>query len=137
MPVRTGTPFLPWHDPREATRLLRYGLSREGVTHTYQSDGVSVTSVPAELTVRCADGSFVANEEGGAPVTHFIDDLVGMARHFDARRRRQGPSSSFIDSVCGPTVQDSIPRRSPGAAASRERKRVLAGPPRPPGRAFL
>ena len=103
-PDRTGTPYLPWHDPREATRLLRYGLRRQGFTHTYQSDGLSVLSVLTELTVKCEDGSLVWNKEGGAPVTHLIDDPVGAAQHIAARCRRQGPSRSPIDSVCGPTV---------------------------------
>lgn len=98
MPVRTGTPYLPWHGPYEATRLLRYGLRRQGLTHTYQSNGASGQSASTELTVWCNDGSFVWNEEGGAPVTHPIDDPVGAARRI-ARRRRQEPSRSPIDSV--------------------------------------
>ena len=106
LPVRTGTPYLPWHDPCEATRLLRYVLHHQGSTHTCQSDGngLSVLSVLTELTVRCEDGSFVWNEEGGAPVTHPIDDPVGAARRIAARYRRQEPSNSPIDSVRGSTV---------------------------------
>jgi hypothetical protein len=106
LPVRTGTPYLPWHDPREATRLLRYGLRRQGFTHTYQSNGIgmSVQSALTELTVRREDGSFVANKEGGAPVTHRIDDPVGAAQRIAARCRRTEPSSSPIDSACEPTV---------------------------------
>jgi hypothetical protein len=106
LPVRTGTPYLPWHDPREATRLLRYGLRRQGFTHTYQSNGtgMSVLSVLTELTVPCEDGSLVWNEEGGAPVTHRIDDPVGAAQRIAARYRQCEPSSSPIDSVREPTV---------------------------------
>ena len=106
LPVRTGTPYLPWHDPCEATRLLRYALHHQGSTHTCQSDGngLSVLSVLTELTVRCEDGSFVWNKEGGAPVTHRFDDPVGAARRITTRCRQQGPSRSPIDSVCEPTV---------------------------------
>lgn len=108
LPVRTGSPYLIWHDPREATRLLRYALPRQGFTHTYQSSGTSVPSVPTELTVRCEDGSFVWTEEGGAPVTHHFDDPVGAAHRIAARVRQLGrrlePSHTPIDSVCGPTV---------------------------------
>jgi hypothetical protein len=106
LPVRTGTPYLPWHAPREATRLLRYVLHRQGFTHTFQSGGkgMPVHSVSTELTVRCEDGSFVVwNEEGGAPVTHPIDDPVGAARRI-AARRRQRPPLLPTDSVREPTV---------------------------------
>ncbi|GAA3215633.1 hypothetical protein [Nonomuraea helvata] len=99
LPVRTGTPYLPWHDPGEAIRLLRYGLPRAGFTHTYQSDGASEQSVLTELTAWCDDGSFVWKEEGGAPVTHPIDDPVGAARRIAARYRQQELSHSPIDSV--------------------------------------
>lgn len=102
-PVRTGTPYLPWHDPREATRLLRYVLLGEAITHTYQSNGVSEHSVSTELTALRDDGSPVWNKKGGASVTHRIDDPVGTARRI-ARRRQQGPSCSPIDSVCESTV---------------------------------
>jgi hypothetical protein len=96
LPDRTGTPYLSWHDPREP----------RGITHTYQSigDGVSALSVLSELTVRCDDGSFVWNEEGGAPVAHPIDDPVGAARSIAARCRPLGPSRSPIDSACESTV---------------------------------
>ena len=105
LPVRTGTPYLPWHDPRDATRLLRYALHRQGFTHTFQSDGkgMPVLSVSTELTVWCEDGTFVANEEGGAPVTHPIDDPVGAARRIAARRRQRVPLLP-TDSVREPTV---------------------------------
>ncbi|GAA2210131.1 hypothetical protein GCM10009850_055900 [Nonomuraea monospora] len=106
LPVRTGTPYLPWHDPREATRLLRYALTRQGFTHTYQSfgDGMPAPSALTELTVRCDDGSLVGNKEGGAPVALRIDDPVGAAQRIAARCRQQGPSRSPIDSVCESTV---------------------------------
>lgn len=92
LPVRAGTPYLPWHDPYEATRLLRYALHRQGFTHTYQSDGngMSVLSVSTELTVWCKDGSFVWNEEG-ATVSHPIDDPVGAAELIAARYRHSEP----------------------------------------------
>jgi hypothetical protein len=97
-PDRTGTPYLSWHDPRE--------VIRSGSTHTYQSSGddTPALSVLTELTVRCEDGSFVWNKEGGAPVTHRIDDPVGAVRSIAARSRPQGPSRSPIDSACEPTV---------------------------------
>jgi len=106
LPVRTGTSYLPWHDPGDATRLLRYALPRQGFTHTYQSNsyGTSVQSVLTELTAWCDDGSFVGKQEGGAPVTHPIDDPVGAARRIDARCRQQEPPHSPIDSVCDHTV---------------------------------
>jgi hypothetical protein len=106
LPVRTGTPYLPWHNPGEATRLLRYALTRQGFTHTYQSNrhGTPMQSVSTELTVRCNDGSFVWNEEGGAPVTHPIDDPVGAAQRIAARYRQQELSHSPIDSVCDHTA---------------------------------
>ncbi|RCG32490.1 hypothetical protein DQ384_03025 [Sphaerisporangium album] len=98
--VRAGTPYLPWHDPREATRLLRYALHREGFTHTYQSsgNGMSVLSVTTELTVWCRKGSFVWSEDG-LTVTHPAADPVGAAqlvkRHLrrpaDERAQASGP----------------------------------------------
>lgn len=105
MPVRAGTSFLPWQDPREAARPLRDAPLRLRSTHTYQSrgGGTPAHSVSAEPTARCDDGSFVRNEEVGAPVAHPIDDPVGAARRI-ARRRRQEPSRSPIDSVCEPTA---------------------------------
>lgn len=105
LPVRAGTPYLPWQDPREATRSLRYASLRLRSTHTYQSmgGGTPAHTVSAELTARCADGSLVRNEEVGAPVAHSIDDPVGAARHI-ARIRQLEPSRSPIDSVCGSTA---------------------------------
>ncbi|GGT31313.1 hypothetical protein GCM10010176_089930 [Nonomuraea spiralis] len=63
-----------------------------------------VLSVSTELTVWCKDGSFVWNEEGGAPVTHPIDDPVGSARRIAARRRRHVPSHTPTDSVREPAA---------------------------------
>ncbi|MFC4529640.1 hypothetical protein [Sphaerisporangium dianthi] len=87
--VRAGTPYLPWHDPREATRLLRYALHREGFTHTYQSsaNGMSVLSVTTGLTVWCRSGSFVWTEDG-LTVTHPSDDPAGAAQLVKRRLRR-------------------------------------------------
>lgn len=104
MPVRAGAPFAkqaslrsypPWHDPREATRLLRYALHRQGFTHTYQSNGngMSVLSVLTELTVWCRDEFFVWHEEG-VEVSHPIDDPVGAAQRIADRRRRPQSSPS-------------------------------------------
>lgn len=113
-PVRAGTPYatqaslrsyLPWHDPREATRLLRYALHRQGFTHTYQSNGngMSVLSVLTEVTVWCKDGSFIWNEDG-SPVTHPIDDPVGAAHRIAERYRH--PTSD------GHTLTDSVREHS-------------------------
>ncbi|MFI7109181.1 hypothetical protein ACIBK9_22925 [Nonomuraea sp. NPDC050227] len=101
LPVHSDTPFLPWQDPREATRLLRYALRRDGFSHKHQSKekAMSVLSVSTEPTVWCIDGSFVWNEEGGAPVTHPIDDPVGAARRSTVRHRRHVPSHTPTDSV--------------------------------------
>ncbi|GAA0406859.1 hypothetical protein GCM10009530_68860 [Microbispora corallina] len=79
--VRAGTPYLPWRDPGEATRLLRYALHRQGFTHTYQSNGngMSVLSVSTDLTVWCKNGSFVWHE-GDVVVTHPSDDPDGATR---------------------------------------------------------
>ncbi|GGK83609.1 hypothetical protein Sme01_17700 [Sphaerisporangium melleum] len=87
--VRAGTPYLPWHDPREATRLLRYALHREGFTHTYQSsaNGMSVLSVTTELTVWCRGGTFLWTEDG-LTVTHPSDDPAGAAQLVKRRLRR-------------------------------------------------
>ncbi|MED7926580.1 hypothetical protein SMD20_20150 [Nonomuraea sp. LP-02] len=100
-PVSTGESYLPWKDLGEATRLLRYALPRQGFTHTYQSNrhGASAHSASTELTAKREDGSLVAVEEGGAPVTRFIDDPVGAARRIAARCRQQEPSHSPIDSA--------------------------------------
>ncbi|MEV7965050.1 hypothetical protein AB0O34_03590 [Sphaerisporangium sp. NPDC088356] len=89
--VRAGTPYLPWHDPREATRLLRYALHREGFTHTYQSSGkgMSVLSVTTELTVWCRKGSFVWNEDG-LTLTHPAADPIGAAQLLKRHLRRPG-----------------------------------------------
>lgn len=101
LPVHSDTPFLPWQNPREATRLLRYALRRAGFPHRCQSTemGMSVLSVSTEPTVWRIDGSFVWNEEGGAPVTHPMDDPIGSARRITARRRRHVPSHTPTDSV--------------------------------------
>jgi hypothetical protein len=78
--AHAGTPYLPWRDPREATRLLRYALHRQGFTHTYQSNanGMSVLSVLTDLTVWCRDGLFIWNEDG-VEASHPADDPVGAA----------------------------------------------------------
>lgn len=78
LPVHAGTPYLPWQDPREATRLLRYALHRQGFCHTYQSNENGMF-VSTELTLWSKDGSFIWNEEG-ATVSHPIDDPVGAAQ---------------------------------------------------------
>jgi hypothetical protein len=80
---------LYWQDPCDATRLLRYALHRRGFTHTYQSngDGMSVLSVPTELTVWCEDGNFVWQEDG-REVVHPADDPAGAARLIAGRYRR-------------------------------------------------
>ncbi|GAA3133656.1 hypothetical protein GCM10017600_78370 [Streptosporangium carneum] len=87
--VRTGTPYPPWRDPREATRLLRYALRRHGFTHTYQSNGngMSVLSVLADLTVWCRSGLFIWNEEGRG-ACHPADDPAGAARLISRHHRR-------------------------------------------------
>lgn len=103
--VRTAAPYQPWHDPREATRLLRYALHRQGFTHTYQSNGngMSVLSVLTELTVWCKDGSFIWNEDG-ATKTHPIDDPVGAAQRIADRYRH--PSSSVEGHAPTDSVRD-------------------------------
>lgn len=79
--VRAGTPYLPWRDPCEATRMLRYALHRQGFTHTYQSNGngMSVLSVSTDLTVWCRNGSFVWHEDDFL-ITHPSDDPDGATR---------------------------------------------------------
>ncbi|MEV7012855.1 hypothetical protein [Streptosporangium sp. NPDC051022] len=88
--VHAGTPYLPWRDPREATRLLRYALRRHGFTHTYQSNGtgMSVLSVLIDLTVWCRNGLFVWNE-GGRQTCHPAADPAGAARLIS--RHHRGP----------------------------------------------
>ncbi|GIH98736.1 hypothetical protein [Planobispora takensis] len=90
--VPTGMPYLPWRDPCEATRLLRYALHRQGFTHTYQSNGtgMSVLSVLTDLTVWCKNGLFVWHEDGHE-VSHPADDPVGAARLISRHYRRPAP----------------------------------------------
>ncbi|GAA5054334.1 hypothetical protein HNP84_002948 [Thermocatellispora tengchongensis] len=94
--VRADVPNLPWHDPREATRLLRYALHRQGFTHTYQSNasGMSVLSVLTDLTVWCKDGMFVWTEDG-REVTHPADDPVGAADLIARQYRRPEHADPF------------------------------------------
>ncbi|WP_214413023.1 hypothetical protein [Sphaerisporangium fuscum] len=101
--VRAGTPYLPWHDPREATRLLRYALQQEGFTHTYQSSGIgmSVLSVTTELTVWCKKGSFVWNEDG-LTVTHPAADPMGAAQLVKRHLRRPTGERSRDSWASGP-----------------------------------
>jgi hypothetical protein len=82
-------PYLPWRTPSEAARCLRYALHREGLTHTFQSNGngMSELSLSAELTVWCQNGSFVWKEDG-VVVTHPADDPAGAAGLISARFRR-------------------------------------------------
>ncbi|GII78221.1 hypothetical protein Sru01_32030 [Sphaerisporangium rufum] len=109
--VRAGTPYLPWHDPREATRLLRYALHREGFTHTYQSsgNGMSVLSVTTELTVWCRKGTFVWDEDG-LTVTHPAADPAGAARLL--KRRLRGPVGSEDSRPGAPGSADRHPTDS-------------------------
>jgi hypothetical protein len=102
--THAGTPYLPWRDPREATRLLRYALHRQGFTHTYQSNanGMSVLSVLTDLTVWCRDGLFVWNEEG-VEASHPADDPVGAARLISRHYRR--PTSDDDPLEEGPESQ--------------------------------
>ena len=99
LPVHLGTPYLPWQDPREATRLLRYALLRQGLCYTYQSNGNGST----ELTLWSKDGSFIWNEEG-ASVSHPIDDPVGAAqrivdhyRHLESSKEGRSPMNSVCE----------------------------------------
>ncbi|MFF5206350.1 hypothetical protein [Streptosporangium sp. NPDC000396] len=87
--VRTGTPYPPWRDPRETTRLLRYALHRQGFTHTYQSNGdeMSATSVLTDLTVWCENGLFVWNEED-REASHPAGDPAGAARLISRHYRK-------------------------------------------------
>ncbi|GIH77734.1 hypothetical protein Plo01_41630 [Planobispora longispora] len=87
--VRADAPYLPWRDPCEATRLLRYALHRQGFTHTYQSNGngMSVLSVLTDLTVWCKSGSFIWREDG-CEISHPADDPVGAARMISQHYRR-------------------------------------------------
>ncbi len=108
VPVQAGTPYLPWDSPRDATRLLRYALPRQGFTHTYQSNGygMSALSESAELNVWCEDGSLVWFE-GSELVHHPIDDPAGAADRIAARYRHPESSQeghSPTNSVREPTV---------------------------------
>ncbi|MFC6084419.1 hypothetical protein [Sphaerisporangium aureirubrum] len=110
--VRAGTAYLPWHDPREATRLLRYALHREGFTHTYQSsgNGMSVLSVTTELTVWCRKGSFVWTEDG-LTVTHPSGDPTGAAQLIKRHLRRpaeEDPQDTWEDDSADRPPEDSV-----------------------------
>ncbi|MET9069074.1 hypothetical protein [Streptosporangium sandarakinum] len=89
LPVPADAPYVPWREPREATRLLRYALHRQGFTHTYQSNGngMSVLSVQTDLTVWCRSGLFVWDEEG-RETCHPADDPAGAARVISLHYRR-------------------------------------------------
>ncbi|MFI6513508.1 hypothetical protein ACIBCT_38390 [Streptosporangium sp. NPDC050855] len=104
--ARTGTPHLPWRDPREATRLLRYALHRQGFTHTYQSNasGMSVLSVLTELTVWCKNGMFVWNEDGHES-THPADDPVGAARLISRHYRSPAPGDDLTEEEADQAVR--------------------------------
>ncbi len=102
LPVRAGTPYLPWHDPCEATRLLRYASHRQGFAHTYRSNGNGL-SVLTELTAWCKDGSFIWKQKG-ATVAHPIDDPVGAAqrtgdhyRHPESSKEGHSPTNSVCE----------------------------------------
>lgn len=103
--VRAGKAYLPWWDPCEATRLLRYALHRRGFPHTYQSNGngMSVLSVSAALTVWCKNGTFVWNQEGFV-MTHPSDDPVGAAQLI--QRHYRGPVEPEEDDPAPPTPRD-------------------------------
>jgi len=94
--VRTNTPHALWRDPREATRLLRYALHRQGFTHTYQSNGngMSVLSVLTDLTIWCKNGLFVWNEDG-VESSHPADDPAGAARLISRHYRRPTPDDDL------------------------------------------
>lgn len=104
--VHTDTPYLPWHDPREATRLLRYALHRRGFTHTYQSNGngMSVLSIRTDLTVWCKDGLFVWHE-GGLRSSHPAGDPAGAARLIARRHRRPAPDDDLAEEETAPPVR--------------------------------
>ena len=104
--VRTGTPHLSWHDPREATRLLRYALHRQGFTHTYQSNGsgMSVLSIRTDLTVWCTDGLFVWHEDG-LRSSHPADDPTGAARLISQRHRRPAPDDDLAEGERAPVAR--------------------------------
>ncbi|GAA3512738.1 hypothetical protein FHR32_004918 [Streptosporangium album] len=101
--VHSDTPYLPWRDPCEATRLLRYALHRQGFTHTYQSNGngMSVLSVQTDLTVWCKNGLFVWRE-GGRETSHPADDPVGAARLISRHYRRPATGDSPHEERTGP-----------------------------------
>ncbi|MDP9861169.1 MULTISPECIES: hypothetical protein [Streptosporangium] len=110
--IRADAPYLPWRDPCEATRLLRYALHRQGFTHTYQSNGsgMSVLSVLTDLTVWCKSGLFVWSE-AGRETSHPAGDPVGAARLISRHHRspaRGAPSGERT----GPRGHSSPPTRS-------------------------
>ncbi|GAA0839455.1 hypothetical protein ACFQVD_20755 [Streptosporangium amethystogenes subsp. fukuiense] len=96
--VRVDAPYPPWRDPREATRLLRYALHRQGFTHTYQSNGsgMSVLSVLTDLTVWCKNGFFIWNEDG-VESSHPADDPAGAARLISQHYRRPTPDDDLAE----------------------------------------
>ncbi|WP_326637048.1 hypothetical protein OG884_25835 [Streptosporangium sp. NBC_01755] len=104
--VRADTPHLPWCDPSEATRLLRYALHRQGFTHTYQSNGrgMSVLSVLTDLTVWCKNGLFVWNEDG-VQSSHPAEDPVGAARLISRHYRRPMPDDDLAVEEAGHRVR--------------------------------
>lgn len=93
VPVRAGMPFVPWRDPCEATRLLRYGLPRHGFLHTDQGGltGSSATSVLTEHHVRCQDGPPIRHG-GSAPAE--APAACEPARHVASPQLDQHPESS-------------------------------------------
>lgn len=111
--VRTDTPYLPWRDPCEATRLLRYALHRQGFTHTYQSNGngMSVLSVLTDLTVWCKNGLFAWSENGRETV-HPADDPVGAARLISRHHRGPAAGDGPSGERAGPQAHVSPPTDS-------------------------
>lgn len=71
MPDRAGMPYVPWRDPCEATRLLRYELPRHGFLHISQcvQPGSSAPSLSAEPNVRCEDGPLAHAREAPPPAS--------------------------------------------------------------------
>lgn len=106
-PVRSGTPYLPWDDPCEATRLLRYASPRQGFAHTHQSDGkgASLLSVLTEPTAWRKDGSLIRHE-GSAPVrrrasgpAHAADHVTAGHRYPEPSREGHSPTDSVREST--------------------------------------